>query len=275
MRATIYSGGETDARVIAARTAFGDGLTKLGVDWDHKNPRALLDTKPRIDDIAIIWGVSSKKFEHTAYRDYVRSRHHDTICIEVGFLNRDDYYSVGWGRPGEWPGYCCTNSPPDRWEKLGLRLGIPPAQGRYTLICGQIPHDTNVQDVDYDEWLYAECEGALKCTPVLFRNHPKRRDMPRLPKYVEVSERSLVDDLSEAHICVAWNSNALVDASLAGVHAIARGPRSMAWHIFPGRCLATSRQQWANDLAYCQWTLEEMCEGLPWLHLTQKRFGKR
>lgn len=269
MRAIIYTGGETDARVVAARTAFGDGLTKLGVEWDHKNPRALLDAKPAVDDIAVIWGVSSKKFAHTAYRDYVRSRHYNTICIEVGFVRRDDYYSVGRGRPGLWEGYHADISPPDRWDTLDIPLGYGTPCGRYTLVCGQIPHDTNVQDIDYDAWLYAECKDALKYMPVRFRNHPLREDIPRLPKYVDVSERSLEEDLSEAQTCVAWNSNALVDASIAGIPAIARGPRSMA------RLNAQlPRQQWARNLAYCQWTLDEMREGLPWLHLVHKRFGR-
>jgi len=29
-----------------------------------------------------------------------------------------------------------------------------------------------------------------------------------------------------------------------------------------------NREQWAYNLAYTQWTREEMVEGLPWKHLT-------
>lgn len=92
---------------------------------------------------------------------------------------------------------------------------------------------------------------------------------------VDLSRGSFADDLENARLVVTFNSNSAVESVIAGVPAIAMDMGSMAWPVTahmledvnsPVRC---DRTQWAHDLAYTQWNLDEMRSGEAWAHLSR------
>ena len=74
---------------------------------------------------------------------------------------------------------------------------------------------------------------------------------------------------------VNWSSNPGIHSILAGVPAFT-GPSSLAWDV-ANQNLNTihmpvlhDRQQWLNDYAHTEYTLEEISAGIPHKHLTSK-----
>jgi hypothetical protein len=75
---------------------------------------------------------------------------------------------------------------------------------------------------------------------------------------------------------VTYSSGSGIDSILKGIPTLSMDPGSFAWDIssrYPNEIetlkLANDNQvkQWLNNLAYSQWTVEEMEEGQPWRHL--------
>ena len=75
------------------------------------------------------------------------------------------------------------------------------------------------------------------------------------------------------HAVVNWSSNPSTQAVIAGVPAFV-GPSSLAYdvsnHDFSTieNPIMPDRTQWLNDLAYTEWTIEEISQGIPLKRLT-------
>lgn len=287
MKIGIFPGYSNDPRVKEAITSFIKGLQYLGEEWvisyDHENAGSICD-------VAVIWGISSLRFPHTVYRDIVRQNQYHTLIIERGFIKRDEYYSIGWW---DTSGYGSYYSPVkhDRWEKLGVKLhpwrikpnGWP--LGMNILICGQVPHDTSVQHTNHRQWIDETIKEIRRITarPIVVRPHPlapSTYDIAGLENLgVSYSNNSLEDDLSNAHAVITFNSTVGVDAFLAGNWVFSFDKRSMVYQVSshniellkrkPILPTEYERQNWAKQIAYSQWTLDEIRKGEPWLHLKQ------
>lgn len=262
MKIGVYHNTEKDKRVVAALSAFKDGLTHLGVDWFEGG-----SSYRQKCDVAVIWGITSTKFSHTNYRDMIRVAQSNTIVLERGFVKRDDYFAAGWGDTGGYADFCNADSPPDRWEALGVELQPNREDGEYTLVCGQIPWDTAVQHINYPKWLGDVVKTLKKANvPLRFRNHPL---LPENKKFhfpgVITSVRSLEEDLAGASQVIACNSTTLVDATILGIPTISADGRAM------DPPMGFGRYQWGNNTAYAQWTLDEFRRGLAFEHLVKGR----
>ena len=79
--------------------------------------------------------------------------------------------------------------------------------------------------------------------------------------------------ISKAKVVVTINSNAGVDAALAGKPVIALDQGSMVWDISAhdfkniNSPKLNDRAQWCNDIAYAQWHPSELKSGEAWEHL--------
>ena len=261
MRVGVFRGEETDERVNAALDAFTQGLAYLGVD--HFTSFQYVPC-----DVAVVWGISSLKFPHTSYRDFVREQNPNTIVLERGFVKLDKYYAAGWGDTGGRADFCNDDVPADRWNRLGIKLKPWKEDGDYILILGQIPWDTSVQHTDYVKWVCNVIDLFKQQTsdPIVFRNHPLLS--PGLGPFdgAYASTGSLEKDLEGAAVAVTMSSTSAVDACIAGVEV---APADMRCMVPPGRLM--EREKWAHALAYCQWRLHEFEKGLAFKHLVEGR----
>lgn len=114
---------------------------------------------------------------------------------------------------------------------------------------------------------------AITDKPVIHRPKPTWRDaMPIDGVAFSRPPTTLADELKRCFVLVTHSSNAALDAILAGVPAIVLGPgiaRPVAAHRIadidrPFWPSEQTRRQWFADLAYCQWTLNEMASGEMW-----------
>ena len=234
-------------------------------------------------DLTVIFGVYKSKIpkSHARGKVFQRQRENnlDVVVLETGYVNRGDgenhHYAVGFNGLNGRADFRNKNMPDERWrmlEQLGATLR-PYSRGENVILCGQVPWDASVDMHDHVKWLKQTSSQLQKVTDrkIIFRPHPKA-PLPSLYG-CELSQKPLEEDLKNAHCVVTWNSNSGVEAALYGKPIFAFDEGAMAWELANRSLLDIDapkypeRKQWANNLAYCQWNLEEIRNGDAWRHL--------
>lgn len=202
------------------------------------------------------------------------------VVIDSGYVRRgdqeDSYYACGLGGLNGRADFRNADMPPDRWAALGVPIKPWSRDGSAILLCGQVPWDASVQDVNMGAWLKTTAHHLRMLTdrPILYRPHPLARK--RSPGKIEGCQRSdgpLEGDMKDAWAVVTYNSNAGVDAVLCGKPNFCLGGGSMTNAVSNKDLqdiespLFPDREQWAHNLAYAQWTPQEMRDGKAWGHL--------
>lgn len=221
-------------------------------------------------DASVVFGGAKRSFIKSMTKEVIATR---TIAdggrmlyVEEGFVRRGEYYSIGWDSINGRAEFYNERSPPDRWQRLGVKLQKRRRDREAYLVCGQVPWDVNVQDTDHGLWcrtMFAEMQRLGFDTK--FRPHPRMINDPKARygiSHEHWDTRPLAECLRDYSHVVTYNSNIGVDAVIAGCETMAADKGSMVWGID-----MLGRQQWAANLAWAQWTLDEMRQGLPWAHL--------
>ena len=178
-------------------------------------------------------------------------------------------------------------------------------RGQYILIVLQHVIDTSLYQMiesygSYYNWLYNTVSRIRSATdlPIVIRPHPKHGmysqffGADRIPHILDIFEdvywsrnqgsqglnggKYLQRDLDDAQAVVGWTSNSLTEAVCYGVPVYAMSGGAMATPVSMNdfskidelhNLKHCDRQQWLNDLAYCQWTYEEIKDGTAWNHI--------
>lgn len=267
MKVGVFTPAERDPHHHKVLTAFADGVRNTGAEC-FINP--VEQFAPC--DAAVVFGVRKKAVAYSKHRgtifDTMRRDKKPVVVIDSGYVNRDTYFMVGLNGLNGRANFRNESCGPDRWEVLGVELKPYRDEGDHILVCGQIPWDASVQDFDHEKWCLDIVHKLKKITPrpIRFRPHPKIARAPLPP---------IEHDLERAYAVVTFSSNSGVDAAIAGIPVFALDKGSMAWPVsshdltYIHNPLKPLREPWAFNLAYTQWTIEEMKEGLPWRHLTR------
>ena len=251
-------------------------------------------------DIAIVWG-SHKNIRADSYflkniYDCQKRNGGKIIVLEKGFLKRADYCLVGWDCPGGHGDYKNDNMPSDRLEELDIQVKPwkqQQGENLSVLVCGQIPWDQNIQDISLRSWcrfvshqlstkVNKNCKIRYKPHPKIIsqkghgRRHDKAIDMTSFNMATQQEKNLLqVIEQKKIDIVVCYSSNSAVEAVINGTPAITFSESSMAWDVTSHEInhqtitnpFMPDRTQWLNNLAYTQWNLEEISQGLPFKHL--------
>jgi hypothetical protein len=131
----------------------------------------------------------------------------------------------------------------------------------YALLIGQVYGDAAVRNINFEAWVRDRtAELQSLGWDVKFRPHPLARR----------SRASLAQDLAGAGMCVTYNSTSGVEAVLAGVPTVTLDEGAMAWDVSSHSLhdlACPARETWAHNLAWTNWTLDEIAAGIPWEHL--------
>jgi hypothetical protein len=259
--------------------AFEAGLRRREAGTDVASIPTFRYAETHAPDVAVIYGIHKPKapFGKKRIIEGQQRQGRRWIVLERGYLRRDRYYAAGWGGLNGRADFCNRGMPGDRFEALGLEIRPWRTGGDHVILCGQVPTDASVQHVDHLGWLADTARELARTTrrPVLYRPHPLGPGMP-VPGTILERERSFEEVLDGAWACVTFSSNAAVEAALAGVPVFACDEGSMALPIANRdlseieRPAMPDREQWAFDLAYAQWTLEEFENGSCWQHLSRR-----
>jgi len=226
---------------------FAQGLIHHGITVETR----MLDD-PIDCDLAVFW---SHKFYNVI--KHQKKNNADYICLERGFVDRENYAHVGWNGHNGRADFKNAGAPSDRFERFQHMLKPWKQDGDYLLIMGQVPGDASTMGVELNLiWDDVGNKAAELDINTIYRPHP-------LVEYTCPLEVSLKNALA----VIAWNSNSSVDAVLAGVPSIVLDEGSMAWPVSSheiGEIVRPDRTKWLHELAYAQWSRTEISSGECW-----------
>jgi len=275
MKILVYLPRENDEHITILQS-FMIGLLSCNCDAAFGSVEECINA-----DVAVIFGIGKKMapVSHARGRIYserMKARK-PTIVIEKGFINRDEYYMAGWNGLNNRAMFLNDNMPSDRWDALGVELKPYKMGGDFILICGQVPWDASVQHTDHIMWIANTINEITKATDenIMLRPHPLA--VAQTPYFMgaDRSTKPLQYDLDHASMVITFNSNTGVDAIINGNTVFASDVGSMIWDVANKQLSSLSlpaqydRRRWANNIAYTQWNIDEMSDGLPWQHLSK------
>jgi hypothetical protein len=139
------------------------------------------------------------------------------------------------------------------------------------------------------QWVISTIEGIQKHSdrPIVFRPHPRcplpniEHEFKNVTRQRPMKLNGTYDDydmqFNRVHATVSYSSNPGIRSILNGVPAFV-GTSSLVYDVGNDiyfmhnieKPLMPDRQQWLNDYAHTEWTVEEIAEGIPIKRLTNK-----
>lgn len=204
------------------------------------------------------------------------------IFIDTGILkchrnrdgDKDNYYQTGYDCIKGLGEYYNKDMPDDRFKKLDLELKPWRPLNRTCLMFGQLQYGIGSQHINIQAW-YRYCLPFFKANKITVQycEHPNVATPFSHGKYkikvINYAERTN----DQIGFSISFSSNAVVDAILNGIPSIAMSQLSSAYKVCTNRfeeyetVKTFDREQWLYDLAYTQWTPNEMESGECWNHL--------
>ena len=243
-------------------------------------------------DVDVIWSVlfSGRMAANKAIWERNASNARPTIVLEVGGINRGTTWKVGLNgiNRNAYFGPCGNND--DRHRLLGLSLKPWRTHGEYILICGQ--HDKSLQwqgMSSMSNWFMQTYREIRKHTsrPIIFRPHP-RCQLPHIELGLKNVYRQQPGKISGSYddydmgfndiwATISYSSNPGIHSIINGIPAFV-GPSSLAYDVGNDidflhdieKPLTPDRQQWLNDYAHTEWTVQEISQGIPLNLLTNR-----
>jgi hypothetical protein len=243
-------------------------------------------------DVDVIWSVlfGGRMAANKAIWERNTADSKPTIVLEVGGIRRGTTWKVGLNGINRDAYFGPSNNNNDRHRLLGLSLKPWRTHGEYILICGQ--HDKSLQWQNMpamSTWVMNTIDAIRTHTvrPILFRPHPRcplpniEHEFKNVTRQRPTKVNGTYDDydmrFSNIHAVVSYSSNPGIHSILNGVPAFV-GTSSLAYDVGNDidflhdieAPLMSDRQQWLNDYAHTEWTVQEISQGIPLNLLTDK-----
>ena len=269
---------------VATVNALADGMKECDEKYFKEATR-----KYKECDVMVTFGVPNMRTGKGRLLDRLSTKHGDKphLIIERGYVKAKEYWSLGWGGLHGRANFCNKNSPEDRWLKLKAPLQPKHTKKNgYILVCANSLVGTSAGD-NHDQWINDMLVQIREHTDrkIVVRHHPRTyRSKKKISTFkvnslpnMEVRKAFIPinKDLKDAYAVVTYNSNAAIEATIAGKPTFVFDEGSMVYNLVNTDISLIEnpklpvRKQWAHDLAYAQWSLEEMKSGLAWKHLKQ------
>ena len=282
----------TDNGALNSKPVF-EAFAKSIIDAGHKviynEPYRVFDHYDNYD-VAVIWSVlwNGKMSKNKTVWEQNRLQNKPVIVLEVGGINRGTTWKVGLNGINRDGDYLPDSNDSTRASLQGLKLKPWRKDGEYILICGQ--HDKSLQWSKMprmSDWFMQTYREIRKHTdrPIVFRPHPRCR-LPHIElglKHVYRQEPVKIggsyDDFDmgfdDVHCTISWSSNPGIHSVINGVPAFV-STHSLAYPVANDidflhdieQPMMPDRQQWLNDYAHTEYTVEEISQGIPLKHLT-------
>lgn len=254
--ACLVRTGQRRSRIVAE--AMCEGIRRCG-----DKPQVCAMWAPAKADVAFSYG-----WKHRA-----RFKHYPAfVYADLGYWQRDSYYRLsvgGWGPEG----YVCAGLPRSRFTALGLEIK-PWNSGTEVIVAGSTQKAATDHGMAYMEWERRAIKRLISygLNPIY---RPKPNDPNARPiESAGYDHRPISEALRNARVWVTHHSNSAVDALLAGVPVHceigAAAALSMTFDQIPNAPRREGREAFLADVAWLQWTLDEMRTGEPWMHLKER-----
>lgn len=253
--ACLLTFGNRRYRLIA--DAMAKGIMRCG-DQAVLSPVAATPNA----DVAVIYGWKY----HAHLKGYPRF-----VYADLGFWQRADYYRVtagGWGPES----YVHAGLSSERLRSFGVEVQPWNEAGSVILLVGSSRKSAHHHGFDYMQW---ERQAAQRLKDaghrVVYRPKPSDKERQPIPG-VGYDESPLEESLSRAAAVVTHHSNVAVQALAAGVPVHCVTGAAAAFSVPMDRLTERreGREQFLADVAWLQWSLEEMRSGACWAHLKER-----
>lgn len=217
-------------------------------------------------DVAVMYGWKMRE----------RLRHYrQWVYADLGYWDRLGHYrlSVNSWSPDA---YVRAGLPVTRLEALGVEVKPWRTGGDEVLLMGASAKSMHQHGYGYMQWETKTAQRLQKLgVKVVFR--PKPNDVQKQPLPVAgvgYDERPLDKALAAAWFVVTHHSNAAIDALVAGVPVHCETGAAAAFSVPIAQAaspeLLDGREQFLADVAWLQWTPDEMRSGAAWRHLMDR-----
>lgn len=286
MKICFWHSDKPRERVLA--DAFATGARMQGDTVEMRS----LQPEPEVADcdVACMVGVKSRELYQLHYRAKIHIVYFDkgyTRHAAPGPVKLWEYWRVSVDGHHPTAHLMDTAQPNDRADKLGLVMSAWRKQGGHIVIAGssQKYHDFYGLK-DPTAWTNKLVRHLREKTgrKIIYRPKPSWKEaVPIEGTEFSGGDQRIEDVLAGAHALVTHGSNACFEAVLSGVpcvilgDAVARPISSTDLEEIEAPVLApySMRLQWLANLAYWQWTMREMADGLMWRHVRPYMFGSK
>lgn len=258
--------------------AVSKGLKTLGHTIDENN----------IDcDVPVIWSLlwHGRMSRNKDIWEHFRKQNKNVLVIEVGGIKRNITWKVGLNGINRYANFGPTNNDDTRANQLGLNLRPWRQNGDHILLCLQ--HDKSEQWKDQPalkDYVIKSVQEIRKFSnrKIIVRPHPRcpLLNLPVLdnvgyevPRQINNTYDDFDLNFSNAWAVISYSSNPGIHAVMNGIPAFV-SEQSLAYDV-ANKNLSTinnpsmpDRQQWLNDYAHTEWTVEEISQGIPFSRLT-------
>jgi hypothetical protein len=265
---------------------FGTGLEKHGLKVKYIGTREV-GVKYAVPnllndyDFVVCWAMRAHNwFKELGFKNILVMENAPLNNIQEA---KKEWASCGWNGLMGRADFLNENMPDDRWKKHfddGRLLDY--SDGDYILIPLQIKTDMSIAGKGFDYQTIVDEIRKFTDLPIKIKQHPTAEDnwSKILGKDISYVDRfmPIKDAIKGAKVVVTINSNAGVDAVLAGKPVVALDKGSMVYDIAAKDFTNLNvpkwpdRTQWCNNIAYAQWHPDELRAGEGWNHLKQKLF---
>jgi len=244
------------------------------------------------DGIDVIWSVlfHGRMAGNRAIWERNVRQQKPTIVLEVGGIRRGTTWKVGLNGINRDAFFGDSGNDSSRRNLLGLEVKPWRTDGEYILIAGQ--HDKSLQwqgMPNMSTWVMQTIDNIQKHSkrPIIFRPHP-RCPLPHIehefknvkrqePRHVQGTYDDFDMQFNNIYATISYSSNPGVHSILEGIPAFV-STHSLAYDVSNDidflhdieNPLRPDRQQWLNDYAHTEWTVEEISQGIPLKCLTSK-----
>lgn len=178
----------------------------------------------------------------------------------------------------------------NRWNKLAEFNNLHLKewhQGDKVLFNLQISTDSalnrlNFSTSGYFDFVVATINNLKNHTDrkIVIRPHPLNKsivqELLKKCKNLEISTRSLEEDLNDSKVMITYNSTSSVESIINGTPVISLDPSCIAYEVSGHSltdietCLYFDRSLWLNKISYMQWHTSELLNNETWNTVTSK-----
>ena len=228
-------------------------------------------------DVAVIWSQlwAGRMRANRGVWDHYRLQGKSVIVLEVGALKRNTTWRVMLNGK-----HCPLQSQNTsyRADSLGLLAQPWRGEGEHIVIALQRSDSNLWQGMPLTEQWVQQTVAVLQSVTdrkIVVRTHPRQAiKLPNIDVQQPISvpgtydDFDFIDSLSNVYAVVNHNSSSAVQAILNGVPAVVSAtsiaaPVAVTDVSCINNLIRPDRTQWINDLAWSEWTVEEIAGGLP------------
>lgn len=276
-RVVVYCAPTNKRSMIVGRAMY-QGLLRHEAHVDLKSSR---DYKRPKHDIAIFYGFSCGL--RRVFDEYIKAGR-TAVYIDLGYWHRkkrtryDGFHKISINDRHPTTYFQKYQHTAKRFSRLNIPIRPWREKGRHILVVGMSGKGAAAAGFNPQQWERQTIDRLRGLTnrPIHFRPKPNYISKRPIPGSIYRPDETLAEALRDCHAVVCLHSNVAIDAMLAGVPAFCEYGAASAIAMtdleqIENPELPAGRAQFANDLAFTQWNINEMRTGEPWSHMVRER----